>query len=118
MYLSLPEWAKIVLGTLVIGGFLLSRAAVRYPHVRWLRAFDLQSRIDPARRARLARAGNLHAGAEMILLGLVLPLGYGALTLMTWSDFSPGISAAVFAASLVLILTGIVVIVRNLKDRG
>ena len=118
MFLSMPEWAKIALGTLVIVGFLLSRAAVRYPHVRWLRAFDLQSRIDPARRARLQRAGNLHAGGEMVLLGLILPLGYGAITMMTWGDFSPGITVAVFAASLVLILGGITVIIRTLKDRG
>lgn len=116
MYLSLPEWAKIVLGTLVIGGFLLSRAAVRYPHVAWLRAFDFQAHIDPASRARLQRAGNIRAGAEMVLLGLALPLGYGALTLMMWGDLSPGIMAAVFAVSLVLILAGAGVIIRTLKD--
>lgn len=118
MFLNLPEWAKIALGVLVIAGFLLSRAAVRYPHVQWLRAFDVRGPVDPARQARLARAGKVKAGVEMILLGVVLPIGYAALTLMTWSDFKTGLTVAVFGTSAVLITAGTVVLIRAVGNRG
>lgn len=102
----LPEWLKIVVGTLVIVGFVLTRAARRYPDVEWLRAFRFTDHLTPAQRERRRRSANVRAAAELILLGFVIPIGYFALTLMTWSDFSPGITMAVAACSVTCVAVG------------
>src|SRR5687768_2384587 len=82
----LPESVQIgitvALGLVFAGSYF----ARRNPHIRWLQGFRLPQ-LSEQQRARRRRTGNAMAGAEMMLLGLVLPLGFGALTLMTWSDF-------------------------------
>ena len=115
MYLSVPEWLKIVLGTLVIVGFVLTRVARRYPDVEWLRAFRFGDHLTPEQRERNRRSANMRAAAEFILLGFVIPIGYVALTLMTWSDFSPGMTTAVAACSLACVALGSWAAWRNRK---
>jgi hypothetical protein len=113
----LPEWLKIALGTLVIVGFVLTRAARRFPEVEWLNVFRFADNLDPARRARMRRSSEIHAGAEIILLGIVVPPAYFVLTLMTWSDLSRGITIAVGAFSATCIALGVWVLWRTLKNR-
>jgi hypothetical protein len=114
----LPQWLKIALGTMVIAGFILTRAARRFPEVEWLNVFRFADNLDPARRARMKRSSEIHAGVEIILLGIVVPPAYFVLTLMTWSDLSRGITIAVGAFSAGCIVLGFWVISRALKNRG
>ena len=100
MHAFLPEWLQIVLGILVIVGFGLAHAARRHPDVEWLRVFRFTDHLTPALRERRRRSANMHTAAEFILLGFLIPMAYFALTLMTWSDFSFGITMAVAACSL------------------
>ena len=51
MHAFLPEWLQIALGTLVIVGFGLVRAARRYPDVEWLRVFRFTDHLTPCARS-------------------------------------------------------------------
>jgi hypothetical protein len=112
----LPEWVKMAMGTVVIAGFVLARAARRFPEVEWLRVFRYTDNLDPVQRARMKRSSDIHAGAEIILLGIVVPFAYFALTLMTWSDFSAGITGVVGVFSIGCIVLGVWCIRRTLKS--
>ena len=46
-------------------------------------------------------------------MGIVLPIGYFFLTMMTFSDFDPTVTALVFAFSILLIGLGITAIWRS-----
>ncbi len=104
---------------MVFGGIflvLLALAALgrRYPHIPVLRAFrDAFPRLPEEQQARIRRRANTYAGIEMILMGIVLPIGYFFLTMMTFSDFDPTVTALVFAFSILLIGLGITAIWRS-----
>ncbi len=55
---------------------VLSLCARKRPDVRWLQPFDLGARLTPEQRARLRRNQNRTAGAEIILLGAIVAMGY------------------------------------------
>jgi hypothetical protein len=149
MFPNLPEWAKIVIGVVAIGGYLLVWAARRNRHIGWLQGFDIaasrpkpeagQSRPEsgglvessPARAAaegtvpesgvaallaahteRRRRWEKVRAGGEMIVLGLAIPLVYGALKMLTWGDFSRGATIGVLVVSACLVIGGVVVLMR------
>src|SRR6185503_12946190 len=95
----LPEWMKNVVMSAILILFALVWAARRYPQFEWLRAFKLPE-LNSTQRAQRKRASDIHAGIELILLGLVLVPGYFIVTLMTWGDPSRGMLIAVGALSV------------------
>lgn len=105
---------EIVLGVLVMAILALQFAARRRPDLEWLRAFRMPE-LSPAQQQRMRRRGNLHAGVEFILLGLVIPMGYVVLTIMTFSSFDPIWTTFVMLSSALCLILGIVAIVRNAR---
>jgi hypothetical protein len=108
---------QVILVGLLIAGYGLSMLARRYPDVAWLRAFRFRfPQPSEAQRAVMRRRANVHAGVEMILLGVCLPLGYAALTVMLFNSFSTLGVIAVLAASALCIGLGVVAIRRSRRD--
>jgi hypothetical protein len=94
--------------------FGLSALARRFPQVAWLRHFRrLFPRLGEAERAKLRRRSNVYAGAQLILMGVALPLGYGALTMMTFGSFGRTEVAWVLGASALCIALGVTALWRN-----
>ncbi len=92
----------------------LSTLARRRPEVAWLHPFRTAfPRPTEEQRQRLRRRANVYAGAELILMGLVIPMGYVALTVMMFSDFGAVELTVVAAISLLCIGLGVTAIVRN-----
>ncbi len=94
--------------------FGASAIARRFPNVAWLQVL----RYDPPRlsveqRARNRRRANVYAGVEMILMGVVLPFGYFALTVMFFNSPTPTGIVLTLGASLLLIVLGVVSIARS-----
>jgi hypothetical protein len=111
-FIGFSEETKIVLGVLTLIIVALVQAARRWPHIRWLRHF-LPAELSPERRRQFQRRGNRQAGIELILTGLVLPMGYVAMTMMMFNDFDPLWTAVVAVASLACLALGITAIVKN-----
>jgi hypothetical protein len=66
--------------------------------------------LTEEQRARIRRRSNVHAGIELILLGIVVPIGYFVSMVMMFNTPTPlGITLAVGSA-LILIILGIVAI--------
>lgn len=105
----------------VVGGILavlygLSALSRQFPHVGWLRHFRIpRPQLTKEQQARMRRRANLHAGAHLILLGLVLPLGYVVLTVMTFNTVRSAVMAIVLAGSVLCIVLGIVAIVQGIR---
>jgi hypothetical protein len=113
----LPQWLKATIGIGVIAALLLVEAARRFPNVRWLRLFRVRDHLDADQRAEMKRLADRRTGVEMILAGILVPSAYFILTLMTWSDFSPGISLAIGFCSLACIAFGVWIISRTRPSR-
>ena len=109
----LTEELKITLGVIVIVIMGLGYAARRYPQVAWLQPFNLQRHLTHQQRERLQRSGNVTAGAQLILLGIAIPLAFFALEVMFFSKTTGLEMASVAGASILCIALGIVAIVRN-----
>ena len=104
---------QLTLGSLVLAVWALSRLAQRFPQVGWLQVFrDAWPKLSEEQKAKMRRRGNIYAGVEMILLGMVIPLGYAALTVMFFNKFTPTGIFLALASSLLLIGLGITAIVR------
>jgi hypothetical protein len=102
---------QLVLGGLVALVFGLSRLARRFPHVAWLRPFrDAWPRPTAAQRARTGRQTAFLAGAQLILMGVVLPFLYGAVTAMFFTDFTAKAVTLVLAGSILCIGLGVMAI--------
>jgi hypothetical protein len=102
---------QLVLGGLVALVFGLSRLARRFPHVAWLRPFrDAWPQPTEAQRAQTGRRTAFLAGAQLILMGVVLPLLYGAVTVMSFSNFTAKAVTLVLAASVLCIGLGVMAI--------
>jgi hypothetical protein len=105
---------KAVLGGVVVVVFGLSALSRRFPQVEWLQHFRYDPpKLSEAQRARMQRRANVHAGVELILLGLVLPMGYVVLTVMMFNDITRTGMAIALAASVLCIGLGITAIVRR-----
>jgi hypothetical protein len=103
----------IILGVLVVM-FGLSALARRFPQVDWLQLFRFdRPRLSEQEKARIRRRSNIQAGIELLLLGIVLPLGYIAITVMFFSAFETIVTALVFAGSILCIGLGLMAIWRN-----
>ena len=64
----------------------------------------------------MRQRSNVHAGIEMILMGVLLAPGYLVLSMMTFSDPSRTAMAVVIGFSVLLIGLGITAIVRSRRD--
>lgn len=110
----MTERFQIVVGGIVAVVYGLSALSRRFPHVAWLQHFQLpHGRLTEEQQARARRRANVYAGAQLILLGVVLPLGYLVLTVMTFSTVSTGGMALVLAGSALCIVLGIIAIVQG-----
>jgi hypothetical protein len=108
---STYETFQLVAVLLLAAVFGLSAAARRYPHVTWLRPFsNAFPRLPEELRQKARKRADFYAGAQLILLGLALPCGYAALTIMTFSSFIPTATVLVGAGSLLCIGLGIIAI--------
>lgn len=84
----MPRTLQLVLAGTLLLVFGLSALSRRFPHVRWLQAFRYERpQLTEKQRERWRRRGMIHSGIELILMGLVLPMGYAALTVMMFNDF-------------------------------
>jgi hypothetical protein len=92
--------------------FALTRIARRRPDIAWLRPFNLPQ-LPAAQRERHRKRAERMAGIEFILLGLVLPLGYVILTMMTFSSIDPLWMTGTIVASVACIAAGIWAFVKN-----
>jgi hypothetical protein len=114
---AMLERIQMVLGGLFIVLFTLSRLGRRFPDVLWLRPFhNLLPQLPEAQRAKMRRRQNVHAGVELILLGVGLPLAYGAVTMMTFSSFTTLGVSLVLIAAVVCIGLGVTAIWRRNRD--
>ena len=103
----------VALGILAVV-FGMSALARRFPQVAWLQTFRHQPpRLSEQQRAGMRQRANVHAGVEMILMGIVLPLLYVAGTVMFFNAFTTTWTVLVVGASLVLIGLGVTAIWRN-----
>jgi hypothetical protein len=103
---------EVVLGVLALIFFALVLLARQYPGVAWLRPFR-PPQLSAAQQERQRRRANTYTGIELILFGLILPIGYVALTVMMFNAFKPLWTAGVILTSLVCITLGITAIVKN-----
>jgi hypothetical protein len=108
---------KLVLGGIVIALFGLSELSRRFPDVAWLQFFRFERpQLSEEQRGRMRRRASVLAGAELILLGLVLPIGYVVLTVMMFNDITRKAMAIVLTGSVVCIGLGITAIVRGYRS--
>ena len=102
--------AVLLLGTL----YVVSAAARRFPHITWLRGFaNAFPRLPDAQRRQVRKRSDFYAGAELILIGIALPLAYAALTMMTFSTFTTTATVVVGVGSVVCIALGVVAIAHS-----
>ena len=105
---------QIVAVTLIAAVFALSLLARRLPHVGWLQIFRDAFPPQTEEQRRLARKrGNFYTGVEFILMGIILPLGYGALKGMFFNEFTTLEIVIVTAASILCFGLGIAAIVSS-----
>lgn len=96
--------------------FGLSALSRQFPHIAWLQLFRFNApRLSEEQRAKMRQRANIHAGIELILLGMVVPIGYFATTIMMFNDPTPTGIAIALGSALLLIGLGITAIWRNRK---
>jgi hypothetical protein len=111
------ERIQMVLGGLALVLFGLSALSRRLPNVAWLQIFRFERpRLSEEHRARMRRRANVHAGVELILLGIALPMGYVAMTVMLFNDITARAMTLVLMGSALCIGLGVTAIVRRGKD--
>jgi hypothetical protein len=69
--------------------------------------------LSEEQRARMRQRANVHAGIEMILMGILLAPGYLVLSMMTFSDPSRTAMAVLIGFSVLLIGLGVTAIVKS-----
>lgn len=108
----LSDELKVVFGVLALIWFGIQVMAKRRPDIAWLQQLRIPE-VSPERQARNARRHEILSGMQFILLGVVLPLGYGAITVMTFNDFDLLPTAIVALTSVACIGLGIFALTRN-----
>jgi hypothetical protein len=108
---------KLVCGgvfALLVG---LSALARRFPHVAWLQVFRYSPPpLSEAEQARMRRRSDVHTGVQFILMGIALPLLYGAATVMFFNDFTIAATTLVLAGSVLCIGLGATAIWRSRRS--
>ena len=82
MLLFLPDDVKNELAVFVVIMLIIAAIATCRPDIAWLEAFRFQNRLTADQKARLRRSQNRIAGAEFILLGLIVPMVYAGMNFM------------------------------------
>ena len=112
----LPDSVKAILLGLIAVVFVLSRLSYRFPDVDWLQHFRLPIRhLSEEEKTRQRRRGNLMAGMQIILAGMVLPLLYIAAKVMMFNEPTTLGMAIVGGCSLACIVIGSWVIARSFR---
>jgi hypothetical protein len=94
----------------------LGALARRFPQVAWLQIFHIPfPHVTEEQKARMRKRANIHAGIEMVFLGMVLPLGYLAVTVMFFNKTTTLGVILVLSGSVLLIALGVTAIVRSLR---
>ena|SRR3990170_6614019 len=105
---------EVVLGALVLVWVGLQFAARRWPEIEWLQAIKLPE-LSPRQKRIAQRRSDLLAGMQFILMGVVIPLGYVALTVMMFNDFKFLPTVLVLLTSAVCFALGIFAIAKNAR---
>jgi hypothetical protein len=108
----LDDDIKVIGGVIVIIWIAIQVMAKRRPDIAWLQQLRLPE-VSPERQARHRRQSGILTGLQFILLGIVLPIGYGAITVMMFNDFETLPTVLVMLASVALIVLGIAAIVTS-----
>ena len=96
----------------VVSGFAV--LARRFPGVGWLQLFRYKGPpLSEAQRARIRQRSNIHAGIELILMGIVLPILYVVGIVMFFNEVTTNALVLVMAGSVLLIGLGVVGIWQN-----
>jgi|GEM_PF-2046703 len=113
----LPGGIKaLLLGVLAIG-FTLSRLARAFPDVHWLQYFRLPIRqMSEEQKAGRRRSANRLAGVEIVLAGVILPLLYFGSTMLLFSEPKRTPLIIVTICSILCVVLGIWIFVRNLRS--
>jgi hypothetical protein len=106
----LPEPVKIAIATIAVIITALSFIARKRPDVRWLQHFNFQAHLTEEQRERNRRRQNAQVGAELILAGIILPIGYLALKVMFFNAINTMELVAVGILSLICFALGIAAI--------
>jgi hypothetical protein len=69
--------------------------------------------LSEEQRARIRQRSNIHAGIELILMGIVLPILYVIGTVMFFNEFTTTAILLVTAGSILLISLGVAGIWQN-----
>jgi hypothetical protein len=110
------ERVQIIVGTIFVVVYGLSALSQRFPHVAWLQHFRiLLPQFTEKQQARMRHRASLYAGAQLILLGIIVPLGYLVLTVMTFNTVRTGTFTLVLAGSVLCIVLGIAAIVQGIR---
>jgi hypothetical protein len=113
------ERIQMVLAGLCAIVFGLSALSRRFPHIAWLQHFrNPFPRPSEEQRAKMRRRSNFDGGVQLILLGLALPLGYGALTVMTFGSFDRTEIAFVLGGSVLCIGLGFTAIWKSRRGKA
>jgi hypothetical protein len=110
----IPDSVKAILLGVIALAFVMARLARAFPDVGWLQVFRLPVRqMSEEQRAKRRRSANRLAGLEIVLAGVVLPFLYFASTFMLFSEPRTVPTIIVTACSLLCIVLGVWVLVRN-----
>lgn len=112
--MSSYETFQLVFVAIMAAVWGLSTIARRRPDIAWLQGVrNAFPQPTDEQRQKQRRRANVYAGAELILLGLIIPIGYLALTVMMFNDITMPMLLLVSAASLLCIGLGIAAIRSN-----
>lgn len=111
--MALTESQKILIGIPVLVIMGLSFLARKRPATRWLQAFNFQAHLTEGQRGRLRRTQNATAGAQLILLGIIIPIGYLGLEAMFLSSVETSELVVVGLLSVACVSAGIAALARN-----
>ena len=110
----MSEGFQIVVGGIAAVVYGLSVLSRRFPRVTWLQHFRLPGQWHGEEpRGRMRRRANVYGGAQLILLGLVVPVGYLVITVMTFNTVRAGTLTLVLAGSVLCVVLGITAIVQG-----
>jgi hypothetical protein len=110
----MSERFQIVVGSIVAVVYGLSTLSRRFPHVAWLQHFRIpRPHLTEEQQARMTRRTTVYAGAQLILLGMILPLGYLVLTVMTFGTVRAGAMTLILSGAALCVVLGITAIVRG-----
>lgn len=110
----LPDDVKATLLGLLAIVFALAWLARALPQVAWLQVFRLPAiQLSEEQKRRRRRSANRLAALEIIVAGLALPLFYLVSTVMLFNDFKTLPTIIVSACSVLCIVVGIWIFVRN-----